>query len=60
MAHSRVGREGESRMNAVVYHGPGQKDWERVDDPRIEQEEDAIIRITSSTICGTDLHILKG
>ena len=47
-------------MNAVVYHGPGQKDWERVDDPRIEQEEDAIIRITSSTICGTDLHILKG
>ncbi|MFN3653688.1 MAG: zinc-dependent alcohol dehydrogenase family protein [Armatimonadota bacterium] len=47
-------------MNAVVYHGPGQKSWERVPDPRIDQPTDAIVRITSSTICGTDLHILKG
>jgi len=47
-------------MNAVVFHGPGQKSWERVDDPRLEQAEDAIVRITASTIFGTDLHILKG
>lgn len=47
-------------MNAVVFHGPGQKSWERIDDPRIEQDQDAIVRVTTSTICGTDLHILKG
>jgi alcohol dehydrogenase len=47
-------------MNAVVFHGPGQKSWECVGDPRIEQNEDAIVRITTATICGTDLHILKG
>src|SRR5581483_3912230 len=47
-------------MNAVVYHGPGEKAWEQIDDPRIEQPEDVIVRITTATICGTDLHILKG
>lgn len=47
-------------MNAVVFHGPGQKSWERAEDPKIEQGEDALVRITSATICGTDLHILKG
>jgi alcohol dehydrogenase len=47
-------------MKALVYHGPGQKAWETVPDPVIQQPTDAIVRIDSSTICGTDLHILKG
>jgi alcohol dehydrogenase len=47
-------------MKALVYHGPGQKNWETKDDPAILAASDAIVRIDSSTICGTDLHILKG
>jgi alcohol dehydrogenase len=47
-------------MYAVVYHGPGQKSWEEVPDPKIADDGDAIVRITTTTICGTDLHILKG
>src|ERR1700751_1275432 len=54
--------EGERRreMKALVYHGPGQRAWEEVPDPTIREPTDAIVRIDSSTICGTDLHILKG
>ena len=47
-------------MKALVYHGPGEKDWETKADPEILAPTDAIVRIDSSTICGTDLHILKG
>jgi alcohol dehydrogenase len=47
-------------MKALVYHGPGEKAWESVPDPSILEPTDAIIRVDSSTICGTDLHILKG
>jgi alcohol dehydrogenase len=47
-------------MHAVVFHGPGQKHWEEVPNPKIVDDSDAIVRITSTTICGTDLHILKG
>jgi len=47
-------------MYAVVYHGPGEKSWEEVPDPKIADDGDAIVRITTTTICGTDLHILKG
>jgi len=47
-------------VQALVYHGPGQKAWETVPDPTIEAPTDVIVKITSSTICGTDLHILKG
>ena len=47
-------------MKALVYHGPGQRSWEDVPDPVIVDPTDAIVRIDSSTICGTDLHILKG
>jgi alcohol dehydrogenase len=47
-------------MKALVYHGPGQSSWESAPDPVISAPTDAIVRITSSTICGTDLHILKG
>jgi alcohol dehydrogenase len=47
-------------MKALVYHGPGQKAWEENPDPLIVDATDAIVRIESATICGTDLHILKG
>jgi alcohol dehydrogenase len=47
-------------MHALVYHGPGEKQWETTPDPSVSAATDAIVRIDSSTICGTDLHILKG
>ena len=47
-------------MNALVYHGPGQRAWEAVPDPVLFDPTDAIVRIDTATICGTDLHILKG
>ncbi len=47
-------------MRALVYHGPGNKAWEEVPDPVIQKPTDAIVRIDTTTICGTDLHILKG
>ena len=47
-------------MKALVYHGPGERAWEDKPRPTIQDPGDAIVRITTSTICGTDLHILKG
>jgi alcohol dehydrogenase len=47
-------------MKAVVYQGPGKKEWTSVPVPAIQKPTDAIVRITRTTICGTDLHILKG
>lgn len=47
-------------MKAMVYHGPGEKAWEEVPDPQIKEPTDVIVRIDTTTICGTDLHILKG
>lgn len=47
-------------MKALVYHGPGAKAWETVTDPVILKPTDAIVRVETTTICGTDLHILKG
>ncbi len=47
-------------MKALVYHGPGRKAWEDVADPTIRQPSDAVVQIDTTTICGTDLHILKG
>ncbi len=47
-------------MKALVYHGPGQRGWDSVDDPMLIDPTDAIVRIDTTTICGTDLHILKG
>jgi alcohol dehydrogenase len=47
-------------MKALVYHGPGRKAWETVADPLIVDDTDAIVRVDATTICGTDLHILKG
>src|ERR1700730_8020966 len=47
-------------MKALVYHGPGSKAWEDVPKPTITADTDAIVRVDATTICGTDLHILKG
>jgi alcohol dehydrogenase len=47
-------------MRAIVYHGPGEKSWEEVPKPTIQDDTDAIVRVDAVTICGTDLHILKG
>ena len=47
-------------MKALVYHGPGERGWDSVADPTIIDPTDIVVRIDSSTICGTDLHILKG
>src|SRR5918993_3160184 len=47
-------------MQALVFHGPGEKKWESKSDPKIENPTDTIVKIDTTTICGTDLHILKG
>jgi alcohol dehydrogenase len=47
-------------MKALVYHGPGHKAWEDHAKPVVIDATDAIVRVTRTTICGTDLHILKG
>ncbi len=47
-------------MKALVYHGPGEKAWEEIPDPKILAPTDALVQVDTTTICGTDLHILKG
>ncbi len=47
-------------MKALVYNGPGKRAWEDRPKPQLLAPADAIVRITRTTICGTDLHILKG
>lgn len=47
-------------MKALVYHGPNKRGWEEKPKPTIKNSTDAIIRVTKATICGTDLHIMKG
>ena len=47
-------------MQALVYHGPGRKAWEEAPDPELIDEDDAIVRVDATTICGTDLRILAG
>ncbi|HEX7307673.1 zinc-dependent alcohol dehydrogenase family protein [Lentzea sp.] len=47
-------------MKALVYGGPGKREWKEVPKPEIEDPADAVVRVTAVTICGTDLHILKG
>src|ERR1700677_1548304 len=48
------------KMKALVYHGAGKKAWEDKPKASIQKSTDAVVRITTSTICGTDLHIMKG
>lgn len=47
-------------MKALVYEGPGSKEWKDVPKPQILESTDVIVKVTKTTICGTDLHILKG
>ncbi len=47
-------------MKALTYQGPGEKSWAEVPTPVVDKPTDAIVRILHTTICGTDLHILKG
>ncbi|MGW2642843.1 zinc-dependent alcohol dehydrogenase family protein [Streptomyces sp. NPDC001348] len=47
-------------MKGFVFHGPGHGSWEDVPDPAVKEPTDAIVKVGAVTICGTDLHILKG
>jgi alcohol dehydrogenase len=47
-------------MRAIVYHGPGQRAFTEVPDPEITDDGDVVVRVDMTTICGTDLHILRG
>ncbi|KWX04333.1 alcohol dehydrogenase [Carbonactinospora thermoautotrophica] len=47
-------------MKALVYHGPGQRSWEDKPEPTVQDPGDAVVRVDAVTICGTDLHILRG
>jgi len=47
-------------MKALTYRGPGRRSWEDRPRPKVQAATDAIVRVTTTTICGTDLHILKG
>jgi alcohol dehydrogenase len=52
--------KGVFNVKALVYEGPGQKEWKEAPDPQIQHPTDAIVKMEATTICGTDLHILKG
>ncbi|WP_329378465.1 zinc-dependent alcohol dehydrogenase family protein [Streptomyces sp. NBC_01716] len=47
-------------MKALVFHGPGKSSWDEVPDPALKDAGDVVVRVDATTICGTDLHILKG
>ena len=50
----------EAVLKALVYYGPGKRAWEEVPDPAVIDPEDAVVKVDAFTICGTDLHILRG
>lgn len=47
-------------MKALIYHGPNRKAWEEVPDAAIQDGTDVVVKVDTTTICGTDLHILHG
>ncbi len=47
-------------MKALVFGGAGERSWDSVDDPGIQEPTDVVVKVDMTTICGTDLHILKG
>jgi threonine dehydrogenase-like Zn-dependent dehydrogenase len=47
-------------MKAAVIHGPGSVKYDTVDDPKLKEKDDIILRVTSTAICGSDLHIYSG
>ena len=50
----------EDDMKAIVYNGKKNVDVENVEDPKIEKSDDIIIKVTSTAICGSDLHLIHG
>lgn len=59
-AETKTNRGNHKKMKALVFYGAGKKSWEDKPMPVIQQPTDALVRILHTTICGTDLHILKG
>jgi alcohol dehydrogenase len=59
-SHEENSKPVANTMMALVYHGPEQKSWEEKPFPAIIKPTDAIVKILKTTICGTDLHIMKG
>lgn len=57
---TRQNRGNHKKMKALVYYGAGKKSWEDKALPTIQQPTDALVKMLHTTICGTDLHILKG
>jgi alcohol dehydrogenase len=55
-----VAKQKGERMHALVFHGPNAMSWDEVPKPVVLDDTDAIIRVEATTICGSDLHILKG
>ena len=53
-------RSSTKTMKALVYGGPGLKEWKDAPKPQLEEPTDAVVKLLKTTICGTDLHILKG
>lgn len=47
-------------MKAVTYQGPNRVAVTNVDDPKLEKKDDIIVKITSTAICGSDLHLYQG
>ena len=56
----KTSRSDQQVMRALVYGGPGRKSLEQRPKPAIQAPGDAIVKMVKTTICGTDLHILKG
>src|ERR1700709_2125418 len=52
--------EEEPKMKALCWHGKGDVRIDTVPDPKKEEPRDAIVKITSTAICGSDLHLLDG
>ena len=50
----------KATMKALVYDGPGKIEWKDIPIPGIEKPTDALVKILKTTICGTDIGILKG
>ncbi|WP_240345156.1 alcohol dehydrogenase catalytic domain-containing protein [Flavobacterium sp. CLA17] len=47
-------------MKVAVIHGPGSVQYDTVDDPKLKEQDDIILKVTSTAICGSDLHIYSG
>jgi threonine dehydrogenase-like Zn-dependent dehydrogenase len=57
---SRLNHSRNFAMKAVVFHGVGDIRLDDVPDPNIQEPLDAIVRLTATAICGTDLHMIRG